>query len=159
MFSLDHGRLRRGGQEILEAKGDVGEALFSAGSGFQDLRRQRRLLDENAERLWSKRRSAKRAYYQADDRLKDAEGVLRAHTVSANAWRELKGRFESSQKTHREIGGRLEAREAELRKVGRIRRLARFVHDKIRLGKEIERLGDIPEIPPWGQGHAAEGRA
>ena len=68
IFSLDHTRLRRGGREILEAKGDVGEALFSAGSGFRDLRRRRRELDDEADRLWSRRRSARRRYYQAEDR-------------------------------------------------------------------------------------------
>ena len=33
MFSLDHERLREGGREILEARDDIGQMLFSAGAG------------------------------------------------------------------------------------------------------------------------------
>ena len=34
MFSLDHERLRKGGREILDAKDEVGQMLFSAGAGL-----------------------------------------------------------------------------------------------------------------------------
>jgi uncharacterized protein YhaN len=38
MFSLDHERLRQGGREILEARDDVGQMLFSASTGIMGLR-------------------------------------------------------------------------------------------------------------------------
>ena len=38
MFSLDNERLRLGGKEILEAQDEVGQMLFSAGSGLSGLR-------------------------------------------------------------------------------------------------------------------------
>lgn len=38
MFSLDRVRLEKGGQEILEAKGEIGQMLFSAGTGIAGLR-------------------------------------------------------------------------------------------------------------------------
>lgn len=147
MFSLDHERLRRGGREILEAKGDVGEALFSAGSGFQDLRKHRRALDDEADQLWSKRRSGRRKYYQAEDRLKMAESDLRSQTVSAHAWRELQGKYEACNKAHEELRAKLEAKDAELRKLNRIRRQARYVNDKSRLEDDIQKLGDVSAIP------------
>jgi uncharacterized protein YhaN len=34
MFSLDHSRLKEGGNAILEAKDDIGQAIFAAGSGL-----------------------------------------------------------------------------------------------------------------------------
>ncbi|MCQ8768163.1 AAA family ATPase, partial [Escherichia coli] len=33
-FSLDHTRLREGGRSMLEAKDDIGQAIFAAGSGL-----------------------------------------------------------------------------------------------------------------------------
>lgn len=147
MFSLDHARLRKGGREILDAKGDVGEALFSAGSGFADLRKRRRELDAEANDLWSKRRSAKRRFYIADDLRKDAEAELRQHTVSARKWHELKAREETCRRASKDLRSELEAREADLRKLVRIRRLKRFVDERIELEEEIRNLGRISQIP------------
>ena len=72
---------------------------------------------------------------------------MRAHTVSAAAWRDLRGRYEACRKASEELRSRLEAREAELRKLGRIRRQAPFVQDKIRLENEIRGIGDVSGIP------------
>ena len=38
MFNLSHGRLAEGGKAIIEAKDDVGQVLFAAGTGLADLR-------------------------------------------------------------------------------------------------------------------------
>ncbi len=146
MFSLDHTRLRRGGREILEAKGDVGQALFSAGSGFQDLRKCLRELEGEADQLWSRRRSAKRKYFQAHDRLKTAESDLRAQMVSAAAWRDLKREYEACKTASEELHSQIQAKDTEQRKLNRIRRQARFVHDKIRLEAEISEFGDVSGI-------------
>ena len=147
MFSLDHARLRKGGQEILEARGDVGEALFAARSGFQDLSRRRLELDREADGLWSKRRSAKRRFYVADDRRKAAEADLRAHRLTARKWNELKSKEETCRAEYEGLRSRLEAGEADLRRLGRTRRLKRFVNEKTALDAEIERLGTTPELP------------
>lgn len=40
MFSLDDESLERGGDSILASKGDLGELLFSAGTGLADLSRK-----------------------------------------------------------------------------------------------------------------------
>ena len=90
MFSLDHERLRKGGQEILEARDDVGQTLFSASAGLAGLRETLKSLLDEADGLWSPRKAGHRKYYQAADRLENAEKQLREHTVSANKWQEAK---------------------------------------------------------------------
>ena len=110
MFSLDHERLRRGGREILEAKDEVGQMLFSAGAGLSGLSERLKALNVEAEILWASRRAAHRKYYQALDRLNNAEKALRDHTVTASKWQELKRAYDDAQETYNAL-------EADLKRI------------------------------------------
>ena len=147
MFSLDHERLRRGGKEILDDRNEVGHMLFSASSGIQDLRGRLDALNKESDRLWAKRRSAKRWFYQAEDRLKTAERQLREQTVSAAKWRDLKRRFESCKEEHRQLGTEIQAKDAALRKLGRIRRVARYIQEKSSLEAAMAKLRGVVDLP------------
>ena len=148
MFSLDHLRLREGGREILHGHGDdAAEKLFAAGSGIQGLQRRLSDLETEATSLWTHRRSGSRRYYIADDKLKAAESLRRDHTVSADRWQELRREYEASNQEHQRLESQIEQAERELRKVARIRRIARHVEKKSSLDQEIESLGPVAEIP------------
>ena len=147
MFSLDHERLRRGGKEILDDQNEVGQVLFSASSGIQDLRGRLQELDNEADRLWAQRRSAKRRFYQADDRRKAAERELREHTVSVANWQKLKREFERCQEDHSRLEKKLRAKDAELRRLDRIRRVAWYVREKSRIEGAITELGPVADLP------------
>ena len=148
MFSLDHLRLREGGREILQGDADdAGQKLFAAGSGIQGLQRRLRDLDDDASGLWTTRRAGTRKYYIAEDKLKEAESRRREHTVSADRWRELRRTYEDSEQEHDRLKGLIQDAERELRRVARIRRIARHVDKKSSLDKEIECLGTVAEVP------------
>ncbi len=147
MFSLDHERLRRGGQAILEDRDEVGSMLFSAGSAIQDLQGRLRALDEEANALWSYRRSAKREFYKAADRLKRAETALREHTVTASKWFELQRDLQARQDEYDELLSSMRSNSSESRKLSRIRRVARYVRDKASLEVAISELGSVRQIP------------
>lgn len=55
LFGLDHEQLVAGGAEILEGKGNLGEALFAAGAGLAGLRRIERGLLERQQKLYKAR--------------------------------------------------------------------------------------------------------
>lgn len=55
MFSLDHGRLRQGGEAILQAEDDIGQAIFAAGSGLVGVARLLEALEADARAVWTKR--------------------------------------------------------------------------------------------------------
>ena len=148
MFSLDHLRLREGGQEILHGEGDdAAQSLFAAGSGVQGLQRRLKDLDDEAAELWTNRRSGTRKYYIAEDKLKAAESQRRERTVSADRWRELRHEYEDCEQIHDRLKNQILQAERELRKVTRIRRVARHVDKKSSLDREIENLGTVSEIP------------
>ncbi|KOR29819.1 hypothetical protein TI04_07700 [Achromatium sp. WMS2] len=52
LFGINHHRLRQGGEEILAGGGKIGEALFSAGTGFTDLNKLMQELQAAAEALF-----------------------------------------------------------------------------------------------------------
>jgi len=55
LFGLGHAHLVQGGQEIVEGKGDLGEALFAAGTGLAGLRRLQELLGSRQNELYTPR--------------------------------------------------------------------------------------------------------
>ena len=143
MFSLDHERLREGGREILEARDDIGQMLFSAGAGLSGLRETLDALEQEADALWAPRRAARRKYYQADDRLKEARKTLREHTVTVADWRKLEQGVEAVQETYAALEREIEEKSAEQRKLGRIRRVYGSVRRNAELEAGIAALGDV----------------
>lgn len=93
LFGLDHQRLRRGGEDILQAKGDVGRMLFEAGAGLAGLGQVLRGLDEEAGALFSARRVASKPFYQALDRFTQARRRQREASVAGDEWRALEERL------------------------------------------------------------------
>ena len=143
MFSLDHERLREGGHEILEARDDIGRMLFSAGAGLSGLRETLNALEQEADALWAPRRAARRKYYQADDRLKEARKTLREHTVTVADWRKLEQAVEAAQETYAALEREIEAKSAEQRKLERIRRVYGSVRRNAELEEGIAALGEV----------------
>ena len=143
MFSLDHERLREGGREIIEAQDDIGKMLFSAGAGLSGLRETLNALEQEADELWAPRRAARRKYYQADDRLKEARRTLREHTVTVADWRKLEQAVDGVQETYAVLEKEIEEKSAEQRKLGRIRRVYGNVRRNAELEEGIAALGGV----------------
>jgi uncharacterized protein YhaN len=147
MFCLDHVRLERGGQEILEAQDDIGRILFSAGTGVGGLSKQLGDLRIEADTLWGSRYSSRRKYSQVEDRLKAAEAALRECTVTANQWQLLRTTLIGADETYKALESEIEAKTAEGRKIGRIRRVHRNVARNAELTHCIAELGDVIALP------------
>ena len=147
MFSLDHLRLEAGGREILEARDEVGQILFSAGTGIAGLRARLTKLSDEADELWAERRAVRRKYYQAEDKLKHAEQELRWQIFTANKWRELKRNFETAEEAYTEVEAEFERVSAKGTRLGRIRRVNRYVRRKVELDEQIAGLGRVLRLP------------
>ena len=87
MFSLDHDGLRAGGQDMLLARGEVGESLFAATAGLHDLTRQLRALEAEADALFGGRKAASKAYWQAAARVEEARRKLADAALSGDEWK------------------------------------------------------------------------
>lgn len=147
MFALDHERLREGGRDIVAARDDVGQLLFAAGAGIAGLRGHLTEMAEEADGLWGARRSGRRKYAQAEERLKTAEALLRECTVTANKWQELKTAFESSDEACLALEREINEKSAELRKLTRIRRVYRNARKHVDIEEAIAALGAVTILP------------
>jgi len=157
MFSLDHTRLEAGGREILEAKDDVGQMLFSAGAGIGGLRERLTQLSTEADGLWSPgRRARHRKFSIVDDKLDAAQRELREQTLSAAKWRELKNAHEEAEEAYGNIDKAISDATTSRNRVNRIRRVFRDVRRKQELDGLLEELGDVIALPEDAAGIVAE---
>lgn len=92
MFGLNHERLVKGGDSILSASDDLGQILFQSAAGIGNLGAVRESLEAEADKLWSKRKSADRAYYVALDDLERAKAALKTATVRTRDWSEAQAK-------------------------------------------------------------------
>lgn len=147
MFSLDHKRLEDGGREILEAKDDVGQMLFSAGAGIAGLRERLNELCTEADELWSARRAKHRKFYIAEDKLTEAQKVVRDETLTVTKWRELKRAYDTAEEVCAEIDKKIKEASAERNRLGRIRRVLRDVRHKQELDSHLAELESAILLP------------
>lgn len=147
MFCLDRVRLEQGGRDILQAQDDVGQILFSAGTGVASLREQLRKLQAEADGLWGSRHSSRRRYSQVEDRLKAVDASLREHTVTANQWQQLRTALDKADEACKALEDQIEARTVEERKLGRVRRVCRNVAKHNELTLSIAALGEVIVLP------------
>ena len=147
MFSLDHVRLRSGGQEILNAKDDVGQMLFSAGTGIAGLHDRINRLSDEAKKLWSKQRSRQRKFYIAHDKFTEAQKKLGKQALLVHTWRDLKRAFESAEKACAAADEKIKKISVERNRLNRIRRVFRDVRRKQEIDDKLTRLGDVSMLP------------
>ena len=145
LFALDHGRLERGGEEMLSGQGDVGEALFDAGASGRSVHRVKLALLEEADALFKDRGKTPElnrllaVYAEQKKRAKDS-----VHSPE---------RYDEQQERVREKRREAEARWAELSRLraekehsARIRNVLSSVVERDRKLGERTALGDVPSL-------------
>ena len=133
LLCLDDDTIERGGEEIAQARGDIGRLLFSAAAGVADLSTVLEGVREDAEAIW-RRRASKTRMAHLKRELAQVERDIRDRDVSASAWRGLKKALAGAQeaendarKVRTEINGksaRVASRRRALPLLGEIDALA-----------------------------------
>lgn len=147
MFGLNHERLVTGGQEILSASNDIGQILFQAAAGIGSLGDIRDKLEEEADKLWSKRKSNDREYFIASNELDQAEAALKQATVRTKDWQDARNKVD-------QVGGELklareryQALEQERIQMERVRRVAPMLTSLTELQRQLTELGEVVSLP------------
>jgi uncharacterized protein YhaN len=89
LLCLDDETIEKGGEDIANARGDIGRLLFSAAAGISNLNAVLEQIQEEADMLYKKRASSTRVAVLKRE-LKDIEGQIKEFDISATEWRKLK---------------------------------------------------------------------
>ncbi len=145
LYGLSHEDLIRGGEEILAQKGEVGQALFSAGAGISSLRKVLAGLESEAESLFLAR--GKREINEALAAYKETQRLVREASLSGREWHELNNGLTEAQEALQVVEEQRKTKDRRLRQMERLRQL----YPQLTLRKEIQQqlgaLGDVVVVP------------
>ncbi|MBK8637822.1 MAG: AAA family ATPase [Chromatiaceae bacterium] len=147
MFGLDHQRLVAGGEQILNASNDIGRILFQAAAGIGGLGEIREQLEQEADRLWSKRKSDNREYYQASAQLEQAKADLDRATVRAKDWLAARERVGDLQADLERTSAGCQVLEQERDRLQRVWRIATPLANLRDREERLAVLGAVPTLP------------
>lgn len=146
LFGIDHPALIQGGKEILEQKGEVGEALFSASLGSRALHAVLEQLDKEADELF-RPQGTKKAINSALKDFKDLNKAIREQSLSSNEWNNQRDALERTNKELEEIHSEININRAEVHRLERIQRILPKLARRQEHIQNIKALGDIIVLP------------
>jgi uncharacterized protein YhaN len=145
VFGLDHERLRQGGQELAQNRGDLAQSLFAAGAGVAGLRGTLEALRTDADALFKARgqnpviNSALRDYH-------DALGVVRAASVGASEWKRLSDEHARALKRQNDLDADLQGRNEEITRLERIQHNLPQLAQRSELLDKLAALAAVPDV-------------
>lgn len=154
-FSLDQTALRQGGEAMVRAKDDAGQALFAAGSNLTAIASVLAALEEEADGIWGRRAKASRAYTAAERNLEANLRLVRDASLKPKAWSDARTAADDADRSLKDLEGHRLAVKQELRSLDRLRAVASRVEARARA---IQELADNSDIPVIGEQGEAQGR-
>ncbi|MEJ2680954.1 MAG: AAA family ATPase [Gammaproteobacteria bacterium] len=142
LFGIDHQALVQGGNEILEQKGEVGQALFSAALGSHALHAVLNELDESAKILFLP--SGSKPLINAAIRTHlDLKAEIKKCSLSAREWDQHRRAWRGATDDLQKIQAELTVCRTEVNRLQRIQRVLPKLSRRRELIQEREGLGEV----------------
>src|ERR1700677_3139510 len=145
-FGLDAVRLREGGDEMLQADGDVGASLLAAASGLRGLSELRRSLEKEADGVFAPRASKDRRFYQALERFNSARQAIRDKELRSDAWTKLNDDIKELGQELVRIGAERRAGDIERARLTRLKRTAPLLKQIRETEDGLISFNDMPDF-------------
>ena len=142
LFGIDHDALVRGGQEILEQKGEVGQALFAASMGSAALHAVLEQLETEAGDLF-KPGGSKPTINAALKEHAELQKAIKDQSLSSREWGEALKALERTNKELEQVQSELLQCKADRNRLRRIQRALPRIPARRELLRKIEELGDV----------------
>ncbi|HEY0466668.1 MAG TPA: AAA family ATPase, partial [Polyangiaceae bacterium] len=143
LFGLDHERLRRAGEALLEDQGDVGESLFDAGSGGRGIRSVLASLEQSADEIF-KPRSSKATLNVLLEAYKEAKSATRDALVSPEKWLAQAEQLEGARRRLEALGERRKKLREESNAQSRLDAVLGPIAQRNALRDKLDALGALP---------------
>ncbi|MDG4560631.1 MAG: AAA family ATPase [Candidatus Competibacter sp.] len=147
LFGLDHDELIRGGEALLEGKGDIGQSLFAAAAGLADLRQLSGKLEVEASDLFNPR-GKKSEIQVALKELEEQRKRVREATVRSSAWKQAEQAKCQAEKKHSDLRAELNRWREEQRRLSRIIAHLPLAAERSAKLQELATLAKVPLLPP-----------
>ena len=142
LFGIDHQALVQGGQEILEQKGEVGQALFSAALGSHTLHTVLGDLDAEAKGLFLPAGS-KPAINSAIRAHAALRSEIRKSSLLSREWGEHRRALERTTRELETVQSKLGDKRIEVNRLQRIQRVLPKLARRRELSHDLELLGNV----------------
>jgi uncharacterized protein YhaN len=146
LYGIDHEALVQGGRNILAQKGEVGQALFSAGAGIASLREILNALDEEADQLF-RPRASKRDINQAISEYKKLQKDVRAATLSGRDWMNVAQGLRKTEAELVKVEQKRREKDIKRRKLERLKQALPQLALRRQYLDRLQALGDTPRLP------------
>ena len=147
-FGLDAAKLRAGGDEMLQADGDVGASLLAAASGLRGLVQLRSALDEEADGVFAPRKGRERRFYQALERFDAARHAIREKELRSDAWIKLNSDIEELSHELDRLRAERRAGDIERARLSRLKRAAPLLNPIRETEEALASFRDMPVFAP-----------
>ena len=149
MFGLDHQRLRAAGERMIQNDGDLGQAIFEAGSGIDALNRVLDGLGDELDALGTPgQKASRKPLWRAVEDFAAAQRDARAATLKVDEVRAAERRAATAVGERDRIASELADVRRRRAVLERTRRTGPVIADLDRLSADLDAMGDAPELPP-----------
>ncbi|GGD91687.1 sugar translocase [Aureimonas endophytica] len=146
MFSLDDETLERGGDAILQSKGDLGELLFSASAGLAEVSAVLAELGEEAGRIHRKKAQSTEIA-GLKHRLRELKGEREAIDTAVSAFASLRAGLARASETYEATMAETAEVKARLDRARRLLRAHPLAVEQEDLGRDLARHAGLPRPP------------
>ncbi|MBI4864171.1 MAG: AAA family ATPase [Candidatus Riflebacteria bacterium] len=149
MFGIDHEQLATGGEELRQVS-DIGQILFSAGSGIVHLRQIQQRLKDEMEELFLPRGT--RRINRALKDLQEAQHLVKQRGLSADEWGAHDRALRDALSARERLTGELSEIERELSRLTRIRAALPAISRRKTALAQLETCPNVPLVDPGFDG-------
>lgn len=146
LYGIDHGVLVQGGEDILAQKGEVGQALFAAGSGISSLRAILGSLEAEADELFKARGSTPQIN-KAIAEYKELQKTINQASLSSRQWQLHRNELVKAQQERQRLQHERAAKQQQVHHLERLKRAIPFLARRAAHVQQLQELGEVKVLP------------
>ena len=144
LLCLDDRTIEVGGEEIANARGEIGRLLFSAAAGIANLGEVLGTLRDQADTLYRKRASKTRMA-ELKRQLSETDRQIREYDISLHKWRDLKAAAAAAREEERVAREKRNRLRRELETTRAMRRTLPWLGEYSQLLREVQEHAHFPQ--------------